>query len=156
MLSFFFIVVPHKAIQVKKIMLVFVLTAIALSSFSQSILTNERTKEYYLNKSRQQKRIAWILLGSGIVATVGGYGAAQAGAINSFWGGDTKKDNSPSVLLVAGIASTLGSIPLFISASNNKWKAADLAFGIQQVPMQSTGKNLTIAQPALTMKVSLK
>ena len=94
------------------------------------------------------------MLGGGIALTVLGYGAAQADAINGFWGGDTKKDNSGAVMIVAGMVSTLGSIPMFIMASNHKRKAADLAFSVQRIPMQSIAKN-QVYQPALTLKVPL-
>ena len=136
----------------KTTILITILTVITFSSFSQTMHPDVGIQEYYLKKSRHQRTIGWIMLGSGIALTSLGFGVATVEAINSL--GETS-GNTGSVLAIVGVASALGSIPLFISAGRNKRKAADLAFSIQKIPMLCIAKNPMIFQPALTVKVSL-
>lgn len=140
----------------KKAILVSVLISIAFSSFSQTLPSNVNTKKYYLDKSRHQRTISWIMLGGGVALTAIGIGAAQAGTADYALGGSAKSGNAGAVLAVIGVASALGSIPLFISAAHNKHKAAALAFNMQKVTMLHTAYNNTIYQPALALKVSLR
>ena len=74
-----------------------------------------------LQKSKKQKTTAWILLGggAGIVATAVIITLSD-GFLSLF---DQKKDNNRGVLLAAGGAVMLGSIPFFIASGNNKRKA---------------------------------
>ena len=74
-----------------------------------------------LQKSKKQKTTAWILLGggAGIVATAVIITLSD-GFLSLF---DLKKDNNRGVLLAAGGAVMLGSIPFFIASGNNKRKA---------------------------------
>ena len=139
----------------KKTILVSVLISIAISSFSQTLPSNVKTKEYYLDKSRHQRTISWIMLGGGVALTAIGIGVAQAETVD-YALGSSKSGNTGSVLAVVGVASALGSIPLFIGAAHNKHKAAALAFNMQKVPMLYTANNRTTFQPALTLKVSFK
>ena len=74
-----------------------------------------------LQKSKKQKTTAWILLGGGacIFATTVIITLSD-GFLSLF---DLKKDNNRGVLLAAGGAVMLGSIPFFIASGNNKRKA---------------------------------
>lgn len=139
----------------KKTIFAFVLISIAISSFSQTSQPNVKTKAYYLKKSHHQRTIGWIMLGGGVALTALGVGAANAELLSSVEG-SSKSGNLSSVLVGIGVASALGSIPLFISAAQNKRKAAALAFNMQKVPMLYTTNSRTIIQPALTLKVSFE
>jgi hypothetical protein len=139
----------------KKAIFVFVLISIGISSFAQTLPSKVKTKEYYLDKSHHQRTISWIMLGGGVALTALGIGVAQAQTLDDALG-SSKSGNIGSVFAVIGVASALGSIPLFISAAHNKHKAAALAFNMQKVPMLYTANNRTIFQPALTLKVSFK
>jgi hypothetical protein len=139
----------------KKAIVVSVLISIAISSFSQTLQSNVKTKKYYLDKSRHQRTISWMMLGGGVALTAIGIGVAQAETLD-YALGSSKSGNTGSVLAVVGVASALGSIPLFISAAHNKHKAAAWAFHLQKVPMPYTAYHRTIFQPALTLKVSFK
>jgi hypothetical protein len=66
------------------------------------------------------------------------------------------KNTTVNVLAVVGLASSLGCIPLFISAGNNKRKAAEITFNMQKMPMLPVVANRGVLfQPALCIKVAL-
>lgn len=83
--------------------------------------------EHYLKKSKKQKTIAWFLLGGGLV-------------INSI--GSSLENNSYNpqgyeVFSTIGGLATIGSIPLFFAASNNK-NNAQLVFFQKNIAMASS------------------
>ncbi len=137
----------------KKIILVSVLIAIANFSFSQTLPPNVKTKEFYLAKSHHQRTLGWIMLGGGVALTAIGIGVASGQALDYFQG-SSKSGNSGNLIAGIGVASVLGSIPFFISAANNKRKAAALAFNMQKVPIIYTTINRPLHQPVLSLKVS--
>ncbi|MEO6069087.1 MAG: hypothetical protein ABIP31_01015 [Chitinophagaceae bacterium] len=140
----------------KKMIVFLTLIAIGFSSFAQTETDNVKTKKYYLDKSRKQRTTGWIMLGGGVALTGIGIGAAVAESINYVLG-DSKSGNIGSVLATVGVVSALGSIPVFICASKNKRKAAEVAFSIQKLPSMLYSSNGQAAfQPALTLKVSIK
>lgn len=94
--------------------------------FSQS--ENPATsKEYYLKKSKTQKTIAWIMLGVGSVTAITGLIIEESEVNNDLvnYLVDDKLGGTCTVMIVAGSAIALGSIPLFIISSKNKRKAAE-------------------------------
>lgn len=140
----------------KKLILAPAFFITAISSFSQTILTNEKTKDYYLTKSRHQKTTAWIMLGGGVALTGVGLAVSQSNTIDYAMGNSSNHNTAGSVLAVVGVASMLGSIPLFISAAHNKHRAAEVAFNMQKIPLLSAVPNRTVLfQPAVTLKIPL-
>ena len=88
-----------------------------LESFGQAQTSPEISKEFYLKKSKSQKKIGWILLGTGL-------GIAAAGSavlIGVEHGGEYGVEGGPLLAVGSGIA--LSSIPFFISSSSNRRKA---------------------------------
>ncbi len=83
--------------------------------------------DYYLQKSKNQKTAAWILLSGGIVcAGIGiAIGVSQINniLISAFEENNSNDGTGALFLFIAGSAMTLGSIPLFIAAGKNKRKA---------------------------------
>ena len=107
------------------------------------------TKKDYLQKSKNQKTAAWVLLGGGLVVAVG----AAVLAVNSDW---SEPDTPYTVAVFAGGGAMLGSIPLFISAAKNKRKAMNAAayIGIQRDPA-ITNSGLTLhSVPTLLLKLN--
>ncbi len=101
------------------------------------------TKAYYLQKSRNQKTAAWVLLGGGTALI--GIGLLIGNRDNSSF------DEAGIGLIVGsgGLAACIGSIPLFISARKYKAKA-NLSFGTQKTsPL--VGKQI----PALRLQIPL-
>src|SRR5437764_2022563 len=115
----------------KKIILSLILFITALHSFSQSLTPAAKTSDYYLTKSRHQKTAAWIMLGGGVGLTALGIGVSEANTIDYAMGDQSNNNTAGTIITVAGLASALGSIPMFISASHNKHKAA-LSFNMQK------------------------
>ena len=106
-------------------------------------------KQYYLAKSKNQKTIAWVLLGGGVAMTSIGIILARNKIAH-------EKDPITALLDIAGVntigyyvlssfgvAATLGSIPLFIASARNKRKAG-LAISNQKtgfgIPATKNGK----------------
>ena len=96
----------------KKSIFFTVLIIVPIISFSQQTTTPVPvlTKSDYLQKSKNQKAYAWILLGSGAVI----FGITAPGFVSL---------DILGPLVVIGAVATLVSIPLFIAAAKNKRRA---------------------------------
>jgi hypothetical protein len=139
----------------KKIIISIILILISNAVFSQKTEpTQSLTKNDYLQKSKDQKMAAWLLLGAGAAATIGG--AIWFG--NEFNLFDNDNTAVPAVLTLAGILSMGGSIPLFIASSRNKNKALAMtamlkierSFGYQQKGIVHNN------YPALSVRIHFK
>ena len=107
----------------KKIAIGMILILIGNAVLSQKAEpTQSSTKNEYLQKSKDQKTAAWLLLGAGAAATVGG--AIWFGNEFNLFGNDNTA--APAIVSLAGILSMAGSIPLFIASSRNKNKAMSI------------------------------
>jgi hypothetical protein len=125
----------------KKIILFSMLLSLSVTSYSQQ--TNPSTaltKQDYLQKSKNQKTAAWVLVGGGAVLIVTG-GIVWANQINKKaetdpFGAlaDAYTTTTGDWISVAGIVAAAGSIPLFIAASKNKRKAISLSFKKEMIP----------------------
>lgn len=135
----------------KKTILSIVFLAFSLASFSQST-PPAHTSDYYLAKSKRQRNTAWIMLGGG-VALIGLGVVITAAPTMSTDHGNTAAD----VMGLVGFTSSLGSIPMFISASKNKRKAAALSFNLQKFPHAAPAAAYQAAalQPALKLSIGL-
>jgi uncharacterized membrane protein len=105
------------------------------------------TKQDYLQKSKNQKTAAWVLLGGG-TAMVGG---SIIWALQDIF----STSSGPSVLFVTGGVAMIGSIPLFIVSGKNKRKAMSLSFKMQQVPQLQNGSFVNQPLPSVNLKISL-
>lgn len=137
----------------KRIIVYILLLTLPASSFSQQTTTTQspKTKDYYLQKSKNQKSGARVLLGGGSILIVAGvligtnkdatFGEAGTGLV---MGG-------------LGFLATLGSIPLFIASSKNKRKAMNASsyFKFEKIPSIQGGGITSIAYPAVSLKINL-
>jgi hypothetical protein len=125
-----------------------------ISSNSYYQTAKYQSKEFYLNKSKNQKTAAWILLGAGTAfAVVGVIG------FESTWD-DSDSDSYSTTdifgfVLTAGIISDLVSIPFFISSHHNKKHASSLSFGTQSLTSRSIKSMCQSIYPSLTLKFNL-
>lgn len=102
----------------KKLIVFIALIPVALTVFCQDT-GHVYTKEDYLQKSKEQKTAAWILLGGGAAATIGGliwFG-------NEFQLFESNTGTGGAVLTLVGIGAMGGCIPLFVASRRNKNKA---------------------------------
>lgn len=122
------------------------------NTFSQTTTSPAISKDQYLQKSKNQKNIAWILLGAGIGMTIGGI------VINldqPVYGGSSKDNAKGLWLSYLGGATTLASIPFFISARKNKKRAASVAINNQHIPLPQQSSSSLKMQPAIALKLDL-
>jgi hypothetical protein len=134
----------------KKIILCTMLMAMAATTFCQETNpTKPVTRADYLQKSKNQKTAAWILLGGG-VALIG----------SGFLIGDRKEasfDDAGTGVVMGGIGllATIGSIPLFIASSKKKKKAMSLSFKNETIPQIYKSNFVYHYIPSLTLKAEL-
>lgn len=120
----------------------------AFQAFCQDSRSNEFNKDYYLQKTKTQNTVGWILLGAGTTAIV-------AGIISG-----TKKDDDLAdvgvgvVAVVSGVVVDLVSIPFFISAAKNKKRAATaVAFHMQPMNLPIQQGFVLKQQPTISVKI---
>jgi hypothetical protein len=131
----------------KKVFSLLLLMAFGVYTYAQQTpVDTAKAREIYLEKSKSQKTVAWILLGAGTVSTIGGIYVAFAST-----------SDAGEIMFIAGLASIAGSIPLFIISHNNKQKALRLAIGPK---IEENGQLIQMYagryQPAISFKLSLK
>lgn len=113
------------------------------TSFSQQTSPSPGlTKQDYLQKSKNQKTTAFILLGVG------------AAAIAIAAPGNVSLDVLPVFVIVGGVA-TIVSIPLFIASARNKRKDMSLSFKNETAPQIQKRSFVYQNVPSLTLKISL-
>ena len=111
----------------KKFITCAVFLALATASFCQK---RSLSSEEYLTKSKNQKKVAWILLGGGaIIATVGA--VIPAGDLTGeisypcLCQDVRENDEIKAALGLSGGVSMLASIPFFIASGKNKKRAKE-------------------------------
>ena len=120
-----------------------------VKSFSQTEANLEHSKDYYLQKSKNQKTIAWILLGAGTTSII--VGVIQASGKSN----DLGDIGDGAVPALVGIGLDLASIPFFISSSRNKKRAASLTINNQNILLPQQSSLCLKMQPAITLKINL-
>lgn len=133
-------------------MMYFLLLALPATGFCQK--TNDSVpliRTDYLQKSRNQKTAAWVLLGGG-TALIG----------TGFLIGDSKNSTfddaaTGAILGGIGVLSALGSIPLFIASGKNKRKAmkASALIKMETIPLLQKQSFEQKSFPAFFVKFSL-
>lgn len=136
----------------KTTIIILLFTVTVSHAFSQ---IDAQTKEYYVTKSHYQKTAAWVMLGSGTALTTLGVTISKANTINHPLGNSSNNNVEGTTITVIGVASVLGSIPVFIRAAQNKNAALSLSAGLQESSTLHTAGVVTIAQPSLKIKLVL-
>jgi hypothetical protein len=115
------------------------------------VFSQEKTKQFYLEKAKRQNTTGWILLAAGTTAIITGIIIEAphrgTGDSQSFAGG---------MLEVGGIICTLASIPFFISSSKNKKRAAALAISNRPLVYPDQKSFVLRSQPTISLTVPLK
>ena len=133
----------------KKIIVFTLLLMVSVVSFSQPNTETPKVKADYLQKSKNQKTTAWVLLG-------GGAGFILVGTLIGNSKEASFSDAGTGVVLGGiGALSMLGSIPLFIASGKNKRKAMSMSFKNEMVPQLQKSSFVNQLVPSLSLKISL-
>ncbi len=117
----------------------------------QNTLNPEYTKDYYLQKSKNQHKTAWILLTSGTV--IGVIGLIGFGNTYDIWDDSSESEIYGFMVVGGGLLST-ASIPLFISSGKNARRAATISFNNQPILGPTQNLCLRNSQPSLLLTIN--
>lgn len=120
-------------------------------------------KQNHLEKSQNQKKTGWIMLGvggaavvlGGILATSGSSEIANCLGTFNCTGSDGNEWAAGAVLVIAGGLAMVGSVPFFISAGNQKQKAARLTLVTKPIYLPKNTHNGPRSYPAITLTLPL-
>ncbi len=124
----------------------------SVASFSQqtTTATQSLTKTDYLQKSKNQKTTALILLGIGTAAIITGILIESphrgTGNTQSFSGG---------LIEVGGIICVLTSIPYFLSSSKNKKRSTTLGIYNQRILLPQNNSFVLKNRPSFSVRIPL-
>jgi hypothetical protein len=145
----------------KKTIICAMLLIIATATFSQQTKSSPTlTKQDYLQKSKNRKKVARIMLGGGATLILTGIIIPKGEVINGGIGvpqyqTEYKNDGIKGAFYLCGTLSMLGSIPFFISSHHNKKMAAALSFKNEIVPQIQKNSFVYTPVPSLILKISL-
>ena len=126
---------------------------------AHSFAQQRSIRDSLLQKSKNQKTGAWVLLGGGAALALGGAAVTANSATNALFdvidNGSGKTSPAGGIMIAAGLASMAGSIPLFIAAGKNREKAFRISAGVQQVSMPVKSGWTWQQQPAITLAISI-
>ena len=124
------------------------------SSSNHSVFYSDSTQtaDYYLQKSKNQRTAAWVILAGGTALSIVGIVGLASNTVEMFY--ESTPADTYAFLTIAGTGIALGSIPLFIASSRNYKKAATISFKSQHIyiPQQSVAFR---SQPALSLVIPL-
>ncbi|MGZ8517122.1 MAG: hypothetical protein ACXWWD_07225 [Chitinophagaceae bacterium] len=109
----------------KQLLTIFLVLHLASPSLAQTTEPSDnRSATDYLLKSNKQKTAGWILLGGGAGLTGIGLVVGASTVWNDIVEGNNNGSMAAGIMMVTGLASMAGSIPLFIAAGKNRKRAA--------------------------------
>lgn len=135
----------------KKILLGIAMVLMSIYVFSQQKEPVALTKQDYLQKSKTQKTVGWVLLGGGSLMAVVG-----AITFNNTYDSDSYAEtDAGGFLLLGGIVADLASIPFFIGSAKNARRAASVSFNNQRILIPGFHSLVAKAQPSVTIKIRI-
>lgn len=134
-----------KSIMKKNIIALLMLLFFA-ESFCQTPVGPTFSKDYFLQRSKNQNTAAWILLCTGTTAVITGViiDNSNKGNVQSYTGG---------YIEIGGIVCTLISIPYFFSAAHNRRKAVSLTLINDQILMPQKHAIALISMPSVSLRI---
>jgi len=137
----------------KYLLILCIMLALTGKVFSQrdTTLSNSSTNTNYLQKSKTQKTIAWILLGSGTALIGAGIIVGENGADEA----SLNEATNGAALIIAGALVDIGSIPFFIASAKNKRKALTVSFKNDFVPQLQQSCLVRIPIPTVGIAIRL-
>jgi hypothetical protein len=124
---------------------------LAITSYSQeNNYSIPLTKDYYLQKSKNQRTAVYILSGVGAVAITIPIFFYE----NDIYVEGIDPDTGLFSMLI-GAVMVVSSIPLHKASEINKRKAMSLSFKNESTPYFQNGSSLTWGVPSLSLKIGL-
>lgn len=121
-----------------------------VNSFCQT-QTTIFSKDYYLEKSKKQKKTAWIVLGTGLgIAAIGGL-VQLSNANSNSW----NFDFTGAYIAIGGGVLSLASIPCFVNAAKNKKLALAISIDNQNILLPQENNFTFKKQPSLCLRIEL-
>jgi len=150
----------------KKIIAILTVVIIGINCFGQQGTSLESIKKTdYLQKSKNQKTAAWVLLGGGIAMTVTGtviYGnaynkAAEDDPFGTLLSLGTNANPTGAIIATVGALAAVGSIPLFIASGKNKNRARAVSTGFKMENIRAIQRTSIVnrSYPAVAIEISL-
>jgi len=123
----------------------FAATLLLLFAFSVFSQDNLKNKDYYLQKSKNQKTAGWILFS-------GGAAIMTISAITIL-----TNNGSYGVLMGVplGVVIIITSVPFFNASVRNKKKGMSLSFKKETAPQIQKGRFVYRSVPSIALKISL-
>ena len=123
---------------------------------SVNISTHRVDADLLLQKSKNKKKVAWIMAGGGATFILAG-SIIPRGEIKRYnvIFPEYKNDGIKASFLLTGALSMLGSIPFFISSHHNKKKAASLSFRNERVQQINKSSLAYGTIPGVSLKFKL-
>ena len=139
----------------KKTTFFLLLILLAIKAVGQTTPKMEFSKEYYLQKSKNQKTTGWIMFGSGaLMAVVGGIGFGSGMSDDLLSDSSNSSTDTYGFIMLGGIATSLGSIPFFIGSAKNARKAATLTLNYKPSLQPQQNAVALNYQPSLSLKIN--
>ena len=147
----------------KKIIVSIMPLIIAANCFCQQThFTQNLSREDYIKKSKHQKTAAWIMLGGGAALAVTDLAIGIHSVYDEFGtvftsGHDDRSFVAGEIVFYTGLASMVGSIPLFVASARNKRKSMAIStyFKIERyVAIQNNGFSNQL-YPAISLHMNL-
>ncbi len=139
----------------KKILAILLVAFYTVTLAGQDTLT----RDYYLQKSKNQKTAAWVLLGGGALMTIGGaIWFNETFSIDIFGEDDDPGENTAGFVMIAGVGAMAGSIPLFIASARNKGRAEKMTvfIGSERMPAFAVRNGMSkLRYPVVGIRFSL-
>jgi hypothetical protein len=139
----------------KTITILFLLIVLSGEAFNQQTNSVPKlTKQDYLQKSKNQKNTARIMLGGGVALCLTGALIPKGEPSNSNLAGYENDALKASFWLAGGLA-TLGSIHFFAASTRNKRKAMSLGFEMNNTPGWKGQSVVHHSSPCIRVTINL-
>lgn len=117
------------------------------------------SRDSLLEKSRKRKTAAWVLLGGGSALALTGVIVETRkveGELLSIFEADLKSNSDAGeILLIGGLASMAGSIPLFIASHKKADKAIYMKATVNTISIPVKQSQVLFTQAAISLNISL-
>ena len=140
----------------KKIITCTSILAFSATSFcQQNVQKQSLTKTDYLQKSKKQKTVAWVLLGGGATLVLTGIIIPKGDLVHeAFLFTSYENDGVKGTFELIGLVSMITSIPFFIASKKNNKRA--MSFSFKNEPATQLVKSSLIYRfvPSLNLNIS--